>query len=309
MTGSGSATVCYALEESYMGTLVDSDSDGTTDWIQPGMDVTVGDLTVEQALERRRQPDDPTPAGSREGNWEGALSVSFALTDDNWHDLVFADGGTALPNSPMRAPSSTWYLAVEMPDGTVEERTPTGAIVQDATVSYEQGSDIQVELTLLYGDEPSTVTAPADGDITKPSDADVFTWHGASFDVDGLSQPLMQSTTLSLSGLARFRRGQDRHPYDAVVDAIEPSFSTDAIFTERDQLTAAVDDTAGTDGPVGKVPATFSLENGQGDTIEYSLTECQPTSYSWADLVAPDADLSEPIDYHVADVSATTTTA
>jgi len=302
MTGAGSATVAYTVENSY------GDGPATEPtWYQPGIDVTVGDLTVEQALERSRQPNDPTPSGSRPGNWEGAMSVSFSLTDDNFHDLVFADGGTALPNSPMRAPSSTWYYAIEMPDGTTESRTPTGAIVQDASISYEQGSDISVELTILYGDEPDDIAAP--GTIEQPSDEDVFTWHGATFEVAGLNQPLMQSTTLSLSGLARFRRGQGRHPYDAVVDAIEPSFSTDATFTERDQLALAVDDTAGEGGPVGKVPATFGLENGQGDTIEYTLEDCQPTSYSWSDLVAPDADLGEPIDYHVADVSATTTTA
>lgn len=301
MTGAGSGTVCYALEESYGGPLVDEDGDGTVEWYQPGIDVTVGDLSVEQALERSRHPNDPTPAGSREGNWEGAASVSFTLTDTNWHDLVFADGGTALPHSPMAAPSSTWYFAVEMPDGTTETRTPTGAIVQDATINYEQGSDVTVELTMLYGDEPSDVTAPAEADIKQPSDTDAFAWHGTTFQVDGLNQPLMSSATLSLSGLARFRRGQDRHPYDAVVDAMEPSFSTDAVFTERDQLALAVDNTAGSDGPVGKVPATLSFENGQGVTISYTLTDCQPTSYSWSNLVGAE-DLSEPIDYHVSDV-------
>jgi len=301
MTGAGSATVAYTVEDSYGSGPVAEPT-----WYQPGMNVTVGDLSVEQALERVRHPNDPTPAGSREGNWEGALSVAFELTDDNFHDLVFADGGTALPNSPMRAPSSTWYLAVDMPDGTTESRTPTGAVVQEATVNYEQGSNITVELTILYGDEPNDIAAP--GTIQQPSDEDVFSWHGASFEVDGLNQPLMQSATLSLSGLARFRRGQDRHPFDAVVDAIEPSFSTDSTFTERDQLALAVDNSR--EGPVGKVPATFALENGQGTTIDYSLTDCQPGgSYSWSDLVAPDADLSEPIDYHVTDVSATTTTA
>jgi hypothetical protein len=116
----------------------------------------------------------------------------------------------------------------------------------------------------------------------------------------------MQSATLSLTGLARFRRGQSRHPYDAVIGAIEPSFSTDATFTERDQLALAVDDTAGdTAGasePVGKVPASLSFSNGQGTSIAYDLIDCQPNSYSWSDLIAADTDLSEPIDYHVADV-------
>jgi hypothetical protein len=296
MTGAGSATVAYTVEDSYNGGPA---TDPT--WRQPGIDVTVGDLSVDQALERRRHPDDPTPAGSREGNFEGGLSVSFTMTDDNFHELVFADAGTALPNSPMQAPSSTWYFAVELPDGSTEPRTPTGAIVIEATINYEQGSDVTVELTLLYGDEPTDITSPADADIQQPADADAFSWHGTSFQVDTLAQPLMQSASLSLSGLHRFRRGQSRHPYDAVVDAIEPSFSTDAVFTERDQLAAAVDNTTG-DSEVAKRPGTLSFENGQATTIEYNLTGLQPTTYNWADLVAADADLTEPIDYHVADV-------
>lgn len=299
MTGAGSATVAYAVEDSY-GSLPTSPT-----WRQPGIDVTVSDLTVDQALERSRQPDDPTPAGSREGNWEGALGLSWTLTDANFHELVFAGGSGTLPSGPTRAPSATWYLATDLPDGTTESRTPTGAVVQDASISYQQGDDVTVELTILYGDEPDTVTAPADADIQQPAEGDAYSWHGASFSVDGVNQPLMQSATLSLSGLARFRRGQDRHPYDAVVDAIEPSFSTDAIFTERDQLALAVDDVdSGSYEEVGAVAGEFALENGAGDTITYTLSGLQPTSYAWSDLVAPDADLSEPIDYHVADVSA-----
>ena len=298
MTGAGSATVAYAPEETYDGALVDSDSDGNPEWIQPGIDITVGDLSVEQALERSRHPNDPTPAGSREGNWEGAASVNFSLTDTNFHDLVFADGGTALPSSPMAAPSATWYFAVDLPDGSTEPRFASGAIVTEASVNYEQGSDVTVDLTILYGNEPTDVTTPTT--IQQPSDADVFSWHGATFDVNGMSQSLMQSTTLSLAGLARFRRGQSRHPYDAVVDAIEPSLSTDATFTERDQLALAVDNVTDT---VGKVSATLSFSNGQGTTIGYNLSGVQPNSYSWSDLVTPDSDLSEPIDYHITDVA------
>jgi len=295
MTGAGSAEVAYTVEDSY--------GDGpATDptWYQPGIDVTIGDLSVDQALQRSRHPNDPTPAGSREGNFEGGLSVNFTLTDTNFHDLVFADGGTALPNSPMAAPSSTWFFEVTLPDGSTETRTPTGAIVTGATINYEQGSDVTVDLTLLYGDEPSDISAPSS--ITSPSKSDAFSWHGTTLDVDGLGQSLLQSASLSLSGLHRFRRGQSRQPYDAVVDAIEPSLSTDAIFTERDQLAQAIDDTRGTSDEVPTASGSLAFENAGGTTITYNLTDCQPTSYSWSDLVAPDSDLSEPIDWHVADV-------
>ncbi|ACM56367.1 hypothetical protein [Halorubrum lacusprofundi] len=305
MPGAGSAEVAFTPEPEFGA---GPGADPT--WIQPGIDVAVSDLSVQQALERSRHPDSPLPAGSRPRDFEGGIGLEFTLTDANWHDLVFANGGTALPTSTTTAPSSAWYFATTLPDGTVEPRTPTGTIITDAEVVYERASDIRVSLTGIYGFEPDDVTAPADGAIQQPSDEDAFSYHGATFSVDGLNQPLMQSTTISLAGLSRFRRGQGRHPYDAVTGAIEPAFSTDAIFTERDQLAAAVDDVDMSDyEQIGKVPGSVTFENGQGDTIEYALSDLQPTSYNWSNLVAADTSLSEPIDWHVTDITPTVTTA
>lgn len=295
MTGAGSATVAYALEDEF------GEGPGAeADWIQPGVDVSVTDLSVQQTLQRIRNPDDPRPLGSREGEWEGASTVEFTLTDGNFHDLVFADGGTALPAGVTRPPSATWYFAVELPDGTTEERSAVGSVVVDASVDYQQGEDVSVTLTMLHADEPEDVADPST--IEQPSVDDVFTYHGSDLVVDSTAQALMQSASLSLSNLARMRRGQNRKPVDAVVGSIEPSLSTDAVFTEADQQTLAYGSTSGGIDIVGSVDATLSFENGQGETIEYDLSGVQPTSYSWADLVSPDTDLSEPIDYHVADV-------
>ncbi|RLM67628.1 hypothetical protein [Halorubrum sp. Atlit-26R] len=305
MPGAGSANVAFTTEPEFGA---GPGTDPT--WTQPGIDVNVTDLSVQQALERSRHPDSPLPQGSRPRDFEGGIGIEFTLTDANWHDLVFADGGTALPEEGVRAPSSAWYFATTLPDGTTEPRTPTGTIFTDAEVLYERAADIRVSLTGIYGFEPDDLTAPADGAIEQPSSEDAFSYHGASFSVDGLNQPLMQSATISLTGLARFRRGQGRHPYNAVTGAIEPAFSTDAIFTERDQLALAVDDVDDSDyEQIGKVSGELTFENGQGDTIEYALDDLQPTSYSWSDLVAADTDLTEPIDYHVTNVTPTVTTA
>jgi len=295
VTGAGSATAAYTVENSY--------GDGpATDpkWTQPGLNVSLTDLSIEQALQRARHPDDPTPAGSREGEWEGAVGVGFDLTDDNFHELVFADGGTALPNSFMSVPSATWYFGVDLPDGTTDARTPVGAAVIDASVEYNRGENIRVELTMLFGDEPDDIAAPST--IQKPNVDDVFTYHGTGLTVDGTAQALLQSASLSLSNLASLRRGQDRKPYDAVTGAIEPSFSTDAVYTEKDQNTLAYGSTAGGVEIVGAVDGTLSFENGQGDTIEYALSGLQPNTYNWADLISADTNLTEPIDYHVADI-------
>ncbi len=287
MTGAGSATVAYVLEDDFG----DGPGEGE-DWIQPGIDITIGDLSVEKALQRRRNPDDPRPVGSGKGDWEGAISVSFTKTDDNFHDLVFADDGTALPDAPTGVPSAAWYFGVDLVDGD-DERTPTGAVVVDAQVNYNQGEDVTVDLTIVYGDEPDDIDAP--DTIQQPDDDDAYVSHGTDLDVDGVSQTLLQTATLSLSNLARFRRGPEIKPYDAVTGAIEPSFTSDATYTERDQLDIAVTGEV----ELEKVDGTFTVENAKGETTAYELKDMQPSNYSWSDLVNPDADLSEPIDYHV----------
>ena len=126
---------------------------------------------------------------------------------------------------------------------------------------------------------------------------------GTGLTVDGTAQALLQSASLSLSNLASLRRGQDRKPYDAVTGAIEPSLSTDAIYTEKDQNTLAYGNTSGGNIEiVGAVDGSLSFENGQGNSIEYALSGLQPNTYNWADLITADTNLTEPTDYHVTDV-------
>lgn len=294
MTGAGSATVAWTPEEAL------GDGPGVDPTWRGFIDVAVNDLSIDQALERSRYPDDPTPARSRARDFEGALGVSFALAGEDWHELVFADGGTALPNSPMAVPSSTWYLGVDLPDSTTDARTPTGVIVTGADVQFQRPDDVRVDLTMLYGFEPEDVDAPEA--VEQPDKDAVYSYHGTHLDVDGTSQSLMDTATLSLNNLARFRRGQSRHPFDAVTGAIEPSLSTDATYTESDQRDVAYGSTsAGGIEMIDQVNAELSFENGLGEEIGYDMSGVQPTNYTWSDLVG-DTDLGEPVDYHVADV-------
>ena len=293
MTGAGSATVAFTVESAF-----NAGPDATDPvWYQPGTDITVGDLSVENALQRVRNPDDATPMGSREGNFEGAASVQFTLTDDNWHALIPGlASGAALSDAGVKAPSSAWYFGVDIGSGS-EARTPTGAVVIDASVNYQEGQNVTVELTIIYADESDHLP----GEIVQPSVDQVYTHHGTDLIVDTVGQSMLQSATLSMSNLARFRPQQDRHPYDAVVGAIEPSFQSAAIFDGPDQLELAYGGTTPSD-TVDTADGTLTFENGLAETIEYSLTDLQPTSYSWDALVDPDTDLTEPITYHVADV-------
>lgn len=77
MTGAGSAELAFAKEQSFMGSLVDSDGDGTPEYYEPGRDPVIQDLSIEWALARQRQPDSVWSAQSVAENLEGAFGVEF----------------------------------------------------------------------------------------------------------------------------------------------------------------------------------------------------------------------------------------
>ena len=302
MTGAGSAEVAFADEDSF-ATLP-----GVPTWYQPGEDIQVTDYTLVRNLQRKRKPDDPRPTGSREGNREVAFSISFSLTDTNWHDMAFANGGTGLAQSGSLAPTASWYLKSDTLPGT-EERFIQGGAVESFTVNYNQGEDITVDLMIIGGREydAGDGSAPSvPGTINQPSKDDIATFAGASFDLNGsqLSTKL-QSFNFTVSGAARFRRGQQQEAVDAVVGAYEPSFNVTAILEDSTQRELAYG-TSGTTAPQDTVDTssgTITIDNPAGTLTTYSLVDLQPTNYEWADLVSADTDITEPTEYHATDIT------
>lgn len=294
MTGAGSATVAYALEQDYAGSLVDSDTDGNPEYYQPGKNITVGDASLENALQRVRDPDSAESVGSLAQNFEGALSVEFDLAGSNWHDLVFNDGGTGFTSGVM--PSSTWFLGVDYMGGT-SERALSGAVVTDAAVSYEQGAPIGISLTLIYGNEEKDV-AITPSNIQRPTESDVYMFHGAELTVDAAVQAKLQSAELSIPTGARFHRGADRHPLAAVIGAVEPELTTTAIYEGPEQADLAYGGSTPA-SMLSSVNGSLALTNGTGSTITYNLTGMKPNSYNWASLVDAENDLTEPVTYYV----------
>jgi len=295
----GAAEVAFSEESSFNGSLVSS-----TDWSQPGTNITVTGPTIERNQTRNRQPDDPRPQNSRPGNLVGSATVEFTLTgakaDQNWHDLVFHDGGTALGKSGDAAPSAQFYFSSERLSGT-KDRVVSGAVVTDAEIVWSQAEDVRISLTLAFADEPDGTSAPTDSDITQPSVSGVHAFHGADIDVGSTYQTLLSSMTLSLSNLARMRYGQSQIAESATIAGYEPSLSTDAIYTEADQLDRAL--TGRSSGSlVDATGATIPFTNGNGDTITYTVSGAQPNSHDWSDLVSPDTELSESVDYHITGV-------
>jgi hypothetical protein len=301
MTGAGSATVSRAVEDSFM-TLP-----GSPIWRQPGENIQVGTASLERALQRARQPDDPRPDGSREGNQEGALNVTYAMTDTDFHELVFpASGPVGLARSAMLAPTATYYLAAETLPGT-QERFAVGAATESLSMSYTQGEDFTIDETIIYADEYDADDAGAPdvpSTIEQPSKSDIVRWHGIDFQIDSVSVEELQSLSVDISGMARFRRGQQLEPTAAVVGAYEPSLTVEATLRDGTQRELAYGSAGATttQDTIDETPATLTVDNPGGTLATYNLAGLQPTTFDWADLVAADSDITDPTDYHVRNV-------
>jgi len=301
MTAAGAAEVAFTVESSF-GTVA-----GTPTWYQPGENISVGSASLERALNRARTPDDPRPIGSREGNREVALNVSFTVTDTNWHPLVFA-GASSLATTASLAPTATWYLSADTLPGE-EERFIQGAAVESFSLNYSQNEDVTVDLTIIGAEEidPADAGAPAvPSTIVQPTKDDIATFAGFDFDLNGsqLSTKL-QSLTLDISGMARFRRGQQQTAVDAVVGAYEPSLSVEATLEDTTQRELAYG-TSGATQPVDTVDestGTITVANPAGTVSTYTVAGLQPNTYGWSNLVSADTDITEPVDYHATDVS------
>jgi hypothetical protein len=309
MTAAGSAEVAYRVEDNYQV----PDSDENT-WIQPGVNVTVGDLSIDNQGTRIRQPDNPTPDQSTPGNFDGSASVSFTLTDDKLlNDLVpgFASTGS-LSSASGKVPTAEWYFNVTALENTTttvlsefdSKITAAGAFLESLTLNYQEGQNITVDTQIRFADV--SANEPGAGNISQPDAASVFTHHGTDLSIDSISQEGLQSATLSLNSLGRIQQDASRTGRAAVVGAMTPELESDAIFTGVDQLNRAIGGTNATSVATKLTNAgsgSITFENGTGTTIDFELNDPQPVNYSWSSLVEPGTDLTEPTTYHLSDVS------
>lgn len=296
MTGAGGASLAFRREDN--GFLQSPST--TPDWTQPGVNCTLGDVTLENQQQRNRQPDQATPTGSKNQNIAGTMTVSFDLTDTNWHDLVFGANNSKLSAKGKQAPTAQWWISADL-DGSTESRSIAGAAVVDATLNYNAGGNWRVELTIEFADEPDSISEPST--IVQPTEDQVFAHHGTTFEPTELGQQSLQSMSLSMPNLAHRREYQSRKARDFVVGAIEPSASIEALYEDNSAQQAAYGGTAPVDGDVDSVQdADVVLENANGTTITYRMHTLDPQSYSWNGLISAEENHTQSEEFHVADV-------
>jgi len=165
-------------------------------------------------------------------------------------------------------------------------------------VTYSEGDLVRVTLDGIYGDEASNTTLTP-GTISRPGQEADF--HEVDLSLDATTQTKLQSATLNLDGLARFERGTSRQPIAAVAGPATASLDVEAIFTEADQLELAYGSsgTTSVQDSIDAVNAQFTIAPGGMAAADYALAGLKPDSYEWADLVAADTSLTEPVTFDI----------
>ncbi|WP_135806212.1 phage tail tube protein [Halorussus marinus] len=298
MTGAGSGELIFGHEDSFLGSLVDSNSDGTPDLFDFGRNAELTELSLDNQLQRLREAGEVEAAESIKQNFEGAVGVTAVVSSDTFNEvekLVFNDGGTGF--TPGLAASGRVFTNVQYPTGTAE-RELLGVIPIDFSIDYEQGGMVSYSLTMAYADEQpgSSVDLTT---ATRVNDGTSAPFHGFTLTIDGTSIEDLQSCSLSISEIARFQRGTDPTPLRAVIANPSTTLDATATFTSPSRLELA---RGAANGPppdqLDSVTGTVEIAV-EGSTVStYDLPKLKPDSYNWDSVITPD-DTTDSTTFHV----------
>lgn len=286
MTGAGTTQVAWTREPDYG----DSPTDPT--YVYPGRNVQVTDISLQNALERSRLPDDNEAAEAIAQRFSGALSLEYDLTHPWMLTDVFVseseedvDGVHSWSMGRGQMPSSRWYIGVDV--GSAEaERELKGAVTPQLQLQITEGQNVRVTQTLVYGDEEkhSSLTP---GDVVG-GDESPYVYHGADLTIDASTYKKLQQGTLEITNNGALDYGWERKAIDAVAGNADYSLSVSKIVTDTvsDNVALAYGNntapvsTAGIDGVNGDLPIT----RGDGDQIAFSLEGIRPDTYGWDNI-------------------------
>lgn len=289
--------MAFAVEDSFR-TLP-----GTPVWRQPGENIEVGDLSFENQMQRKRQPDSPTPDGSREGNWVGSFDISFEMTDTNFYELIFPDG-SQLGRTGQPAPTATWYVSSDV-DGVDQDRFLEGAGVQSVTINYNQGEAVTVDLTIRYTYEPDPAGMTIPSSISQPTKDDIVNFGGFDLTLNGATVQELQSVSIEISNMIITRSGATRYLTGMDIGAYEPSLSVTGILNDDSFRSFAYGSSSAAEplSEVDSTTATATFDQPAGTLSTWTLSGVQVNTQAWQDLVSADTQTMTDAQAHVADIS------
>jgi len=298
MTGAGAATVAFVKADGFRSI------PSTPTYYLPGRNPTIDELTLDNVLDRLREPQTAEAVDSLASRLDGTFAVSHVMSNDTHgdvRDIVFSDGGGGFVDT--RTALSRWFVGTDYltSGGTATvERVLEGCIPLEYSIDYNEGEPIRESLTMGYATE-SKATTITPSSIVGPTDGNDVPFHGAELTVDAGTVTKLQSATLSIAGISRFQRGAARAPVDATLAAPTTTLDATAIYTDDDRL-ERVYGGAGASEPqdtLTNVAGELTFSAAGSTVATYTLPKLKPAAYDWQDVIAADADLTDPITYHV----------
>lgn len=299
MTGGGASSVAFVKEDEFDSVPADPT------YYLPGRNPVINDLSLQNTLQRLREPDTAEAVDSLANRLEGAFGITYVMSNDvhgDIRDIVFNDDGDGFETG--HAPTSSWYLGVEYLDSisttATAERHLKACIPLEYSIAYNEGEPIRETLTMGYADEEKNTTLTPDT-ITGPDDGGDVPFHGADLQVDGATVAKLQTATLQFANLYRFHRGASRTPVDAVLAAPEATLEASAIYGQDDYLELAYG-ASGDSSPqdqLSSVSGSLAFDVDGSTVATYTLPKLKPDTYQWSDLIAAETDLTDPVTYHV----------
>ncbi|MUV59976.1 hypothetical protein [Halobacterium sp. CBA1126] len=289
MTGAGAASVAWAPETSYLGGTA---TDPT--YREPGSNIQVEDAELSRNLLEIYAPNDPETQALLAQNLEGQLSISWILTNDEFHRLIFNDGNTGFTSG--LANSAEVYLGVDYSSATTE-RQLKGWAPASVQIQYNGPTEtVRVTVTGAYGDEVKNTSLTA-GTISKTGDE--VPGHGASLTINGVAMTKLQSATLSFENISRLQLGPSQKPVDAVTGNVSTSVDITSIYDGPEQYSLALGSSGATSvqQDVGEVSASLTFDVAGSEVASYDIAGVAPDTYNWQDLVNPDNDLQESVNF------------
>jgi len=286
MTGGGSGQLVAAGEQDFMGSLVTGGDGGGADLFRLGRNPTITELSLSNQLQEMREGDEAWAVEDVKQNFEGAISVEAAVSEDVHakieNQLVLNAADTIETGL---STSGRIFAGVDYFSGTATEEY-LGCIPLSYDINYEQGSNVTYSLSMAYADQkpdPSTDLTTA----TEVTDGSTVAFHGFDLSLDGTTVVDLQSSTLSLSDLARFHRGTSPTPTRGVTAAPSAELTANALFTDPTRLDLA---RGKTDGPppdrLDSVAGTITLTGPGGTLRTYNLQNVKPDTHNWNEIVA-----------------------
>lgn len=296
----GPATVAFAHESEYNGSLVDSDGDGNTDWFEPSFDYNIETLELTNVLEDLDVPDAAESAESIAQNLEGAFALSGTISADTFSEVektIFNDGGVRFARG--LAASSSWAIGIDHWAQTAE-RLVSGVAPTDFTIDWTEGSSPTWSATYVYADEQFN-TSISPSNITGATEGSTIPSHGVSLTLDGSAETEVQSFTLSISDIARLERGPPRVAINAVTANPSPTLDATILFRDSSHLETAygMAGATTTQDSVNAVSGSLALEAASGVVADYSLPRLKPETYGWAELLSKDTSMQESLSMRV----------